>query len=193
MAGKCSIITVIASFLKIGSCKESEKVGKAGGGMTKAEELVALLKARGMTVTAAESCTGGLVAASIVGVSGASEVFPGSVVSYATRVKEELLSVDPCSVEAHTVVSAPVAREMAAGARRLLRADVAVSVTGLAGPGGGTEEIPVGTVFVGVATEKGCDAYRFSFAGDREAVRRAAADAALEAAIFAVKNETNGL
>ena len=155
--------------------------------MTKAERLVSLLRERGMTVTAAESCTGGLVAASIVSVSGASEVFPGSVVSYATRVKEELLGVDGESVQEHTVVSAPVARQMAEGARRLLGTDVAVSVTGLAGPSGGTEEIPVGTVFVGVATESGAEAFRFSFSGDREAVRRLATDAALEAAIFSVE------
>lgn len=155
--------------------------------MTKAERLVSLLRERGMTVTAAESCTGGLVAASIVSVSGASEVFPGSVVSYATRVKEELLGVDGESVQEHTVVSAPVARQMAEGARRLLGTDVAVSVTGLAGPSGGTEEIPVGTVFVGIATAAGAEAFRFSFSGDREAVRRLATDAALEAAILAVE------
>ena len=155
--------------------------------MTKAERVVSLLRERGMTVTAAESCTGGLVAASIVSVSGASEVFPGSVVSYATRVKEELLGVDGACVQEHTVVSAPVARQMAEGARRLLGTDVAVSVTGLAGPSGGTAEIPVGTVFVGVATAAGAEAFRFSFPGDREAVRRLATDAALEAAILAVE------
>ena len=83
--------------------------------MTKAEQLVSLLREYGMTVTAAESCTGGLVAASIVGVSGASEVFHGSVVSYATRVKEELLGVSDEDVREYTVVSSPVARQMAEG------------------------------------------------------------------------------
>ena len=78
---------------------------------------------------------------------------------------------------------------MAVGARRLMGADVAVSVTGLAGPSGGTEEIPVGTVFVGVATEQGAEAYRFSFAGDREAVRRQAAEAAIDAAIRAIEQK----
>ena len=172
------IITMIASF-----SKENERTVTV---MTKAERLVSLLRERGMTVTAAESCTGGLVAASIVAVSGASEVFSGSVVSYATRVKEELLGVDSASVREYTVVSSPVARQMAEGARRLMRADVAVSVTGLAGPSGGTEEIPVGTVFVGVSTKAGAEAFRFSFSGDRDAVRHQAVDAALDAAIAAV-------
>lgn len=152
-----------------------------------AERLVALFSEKGMTVTAAESCTGGLVAASIVSVSGASRVFPGSVVSYATRVKEELLSVDPEEVKRHTVVSESVARQMAQGARQLLGTDVAVSVTGVAGPTGGTEEIPVGTVFVGVATGDGAHARRFSFRGGRDEVRRQAVEAALSLAIQAAE------
>lgn len=157
--------------------------------MSLAERLVALLLEKGMTITAAESCTGGLLAASIVSVSGASRVFPGSVVSYATRVKEELLSVDPEAVATYTVVSDPVARQMAQGARQLLGTDVAVSVTGVAGPTGGTEETPVGTVFVGVATKDGAHARRFSFRGDRDEVRRQAVEAALSLAIQAAESE----
>ena len=145
--------------------------------------LVAYLLEKGITLCTAESCTGGMIASRIVSVSGASSVFPGSLVSYATRVKEQLLCVSPDSVEKHTVVSLPVAEQMAKGALALLGADIAVSVTGLAGPGGGTEEIPVGRVFIGYASREAVRVEEFTFEGDRQRVRECAAEAALLGAL----------
>ena len=154
-----------------------------------AEALVAFLAAKGLTVCTAESCTGGMIASEIVSVSGASSVFPGSLVSYATRVKEEFLGVSARTVEEFTVVSAAVAEEMAKGALGMMKTDLAVSVTGLAGPGGGTEEIPVGRVFIGYAAKEAARVERFTFRGDREQVRRQAAEAALCGALaFAKEN-----
>ncbi len=140
-----------------------------------AEELLALLRERGMTLATAESCTGGALSARIVSVSGASEVFLGGVVSYATRVKEALLGVSPDSVARHSVVSREVAREMAEGARRTLSASLAVSTTGYAGPNG--ED--VGLVYIGVSGPLGTVAHEERFSGSREAIRAAATDAAL--------------
>ena len=152
-----------------------------------AEELVAFLAAKGLTMCAAESCTGGMIAAEIVSVAGASSVFPGALVSYATRLKEELLGVSKTTVEAFTVVSAPVAEEMAKGALVMMKTDLAISVTGLAGPGGGTEEIPVGKVFVGYASKEATRVESFTSRGDRETVRRSAAEAALRGALAFAK------
>ena len=141
--------------------------------------------ARGLRVGVAESCTGGLVAASLTEAPGASAWFAGGVVSYAEAVKVAVLGV-PAELLAHRgAVSAETARAMAAGARRLLGVDVAVSVTGLAGPDGDGAH-PVGTVFVGVAAPTGTAAAEHHFPGDRVEVRAqacAAALAALDAAI----------
>ena len=153
-----------------------------------AGELVSFLLEKRITLCTAESCTGGMIASAIVSVSGASSVFPGALVSYATRVKEELLGVSSRAVEEHTVVSAQVAEEMARGAFPLLKADMAISVTGLAGPGGGTAEIPVGRVFVGYACKTSAWVEEFTFSGGREEVREQAAEAALRGAlVFAQK------
>lgn len=147
--------------------------------MTPEEALVALLKERKVTAVTAESCTGGMIAARIVNVPGASSVFPGGAVTYATEVKESLLGVRHESVERYTVVSAQVAREMALGAVARFGADFAVSITGFAGPGGGTETIPVGRVYVGCAYGEEAEAFEFTFDGGRDAVRQKGADAAL--------------
>ncbi|MDR3333175.1 MAG: nicotinamide-nucleotide amidohydrolase family protein [Synergistaceae bacterium] len=105
--------------------------------------------------TFAESCTGGLVASSVTGVSGVSEFFPGSAVTYSNRSKIEFLSVTPETIDRHGAVSGECAAEMAWGALRLFDARLAVSVTGVAGPGGGTAEKPVGTVWFALAREDG--------------------------------------
>lgn len=144
------------------------------------EELVlALCRARGWTLATAESCTGGLVAARLTSVPGASDVFVGSVVAYANEVKEEQLGVPSEVLNAHGAVSPETAAAMAAGVRARLRADVAVAVTGVAGPSGGTPEKPVGLVDLHAETPEGGRAIEFSFPADRESIRRRSAVAAL--------------
>ena len=147
--------------------------------MNQETQLVALCRERGLTLATAESCTGGLVAGRITSVPGSSAVFLGGVVSYSNEVKRELLGVPQEVLERVGAVSAECAEAMAKGARGRLKADVAVSVTGIAGPDGGTPVKPVGVVFFGVATAAGVESERCQFFGDRESVRRQAADRAL--------------
>lgn len=140
---------------------------------------MALCRERGLTLATAESCTGGLVAGRITSVPGSSAVYLGGVVSYSNEVKRELLGVPQEVLERAGAVSAECAEAMATGARGRLKADVAVSVTGIAGPDGGTPVKPVGVVFFGVATAAGVESERCQYSGDRESVRRQAADRAL--------------
>lgn len=150
------------------------------GGVKKTEaRLVSVCLERGVTVATAESCTGGLVAERITSVAGASSVFLGGVVSYANAVKRDLLGVPSDLLERMGAVSAECAEAMAAGVRALMKADASVSVTGIAGPDGGTPQKPVGLVYLGVATAGGVRVERCRFEGDREAVRRQASDRAL--------------
>ncbi len=116
------------------------------------KELYSLLHNSDLTLSTAESCTGGAIASAIVATSGASEYFKGGVVSYCNEIKEELLGVSPKTLEEQTAVCEDVARQMAVGARKTLSTDYAISVTGIAGPGGGTEEIPVGTIWLACAS-----------------------------------------
>ena len=148
--------------------------------VTLAERLQGICLGRGLTVATAESCTGGLVAATITEVAGSSGYFRGAIVSYADDAKQALLDVPADMLAAHGAVSAQVARAMAIEARRRLGASLAVSVTGVAGPGGGSAGKPVGLTYVGVADEDGADVRRFSWSGDRAANRRASVIAALE-------------
>lgn len=141
----------------------------------------ALLRARREHVSFAESLTGGLIAATLISNSGASEVIDESYVTYAAESKIRILGVRQETVESVGVVSAQCAREMAGGVRRISGADWGVSATGLAGPDGGTEQTPVGTVFVGVAGADGVQAFEFHFDGDRAQVRVQTVDAALTA------------
>ena len=155
----------------------------------RAGELVAILKSKGLTVSTAESLTGGLIGASIVDVSGASSVFNGGAITYTEKAKIEVLGVNPATVEKHTVVSESVASEMALGARALYKSDIAVSATGIAGPDGGSEDFPVGLVYIGVANQEGVRAYRYIFDGDRDAVRRQTVSKAIELMIAEAKKE----
>lgn len=139
------------------------------------------LRRRQMTLAVAESCTGGLLAARLTAVPGASEVFVGGVVAYANAVKQSLLHVPARTLATAGAVSAAAALAMARGARRRLRADVAAAITGIAGPGGARPGKPVGLVFVAVSGPKGESAQRLLFAGDRAGVRRQACAAALKA------------
>ena len=139
-----------------------------------------LLKKRGLTVAVAESCTGGQLGAAITSVAGSSDYFLGGVIAYANSVKSRQLGVDPGLIEREGAVSALVARQMAAGARRLFASDLAVGITGVAGPAGGSPEKPVGLVFIAVDAGDRVDAERFRFSGDRDAVRKSSVIAALE-------------
>lgn len=136
-------------------------------------------RARGLTLATAESCTGGLVAGRLTGVPGSSDVFLGGVVAYANRVKELELAVQPEILDTHGAVSAEAARAMAQGARARLGADVAVAVTGIAGPDGGTAEKPVGLVFLYAVGPGGEEERRLDLPGDRDMIRGRATAAAL--------------
>ncbi|HEX2220339.1 MAG TPA: nicotinamide-nucleotide amidohydrolase family protein, partial [Gemmatimonadales bacterium] len=142
---------------------------------------VVLERARraGASLGAAESCTGGLVGGRITEVPGSSDVFAGAVVCYANRLKTELLDVPAALIDEYGAVSEPVARAMAEGARRRLAVDLAVSVTGIAGPSGGTEEKPVGTVWFALASPGATDTKRVVFLGSRKEIRDRAAQTAL--------------
>jgi nicotinamide-nucleotide amidase len=133
----------------------------------------------GLTVATAESCTGGLVASAITDVSGSSDYFRGGVVAYANEAKAVVLGVPTALLEAHGAVSAQVARAMAVGARQLFSSALAVSVTGIAGPLGGSSAKPVGLTYVGVADDAGVEVRRFVWPGDRLFNKEASARAAL--------------
>ena len=140
-------------------------------------EVLAALKGR--TLVTAESCTGGGIGAALTAVPGSSEVYKGGIISYTNWVKHNLLKVDEALLEKVGAVSAPVAEAMARGARDALQADVAVSVTGLAGPGGDEFGNSVGTVFIGYCDEKTCLSKAFHFQGTREEIRNQAIEEAL--------------
>ena len=145
-----------------------------------AERLQGICLGRGLTVALAESCTGGLVASTITEVAGSSGYFLGGVVSYSNEAKTALLEVPQAALDAHGAVSAQVAKAMAAGAEARFGAALAASVTGVAGPDGGSPEKPVGLTYVGLADGSSVEVRRFGFAGDRAANREAAARATLE-------------
>jgi PncC family amidohydrolase len=144
-----------------------------------AERLQDICVLRGITVGTAESCTGGLVAHVLTEVPGSSGYFAGGIVSYSNAIKERDLGVAADVIARHGAVSAQTARAMATGARLRLGVDVAVSVTGIAGPGGGTDEKPIGLTYIGVADRDGVDVRRYAWTGDRTANKRSSAAAAL--------------
>ncbi len=135
---------------------------------------------KGKTLVTAESCTGGGIGASLTAIPGSSEVYKGGIISYCNWVKEHILGVDRALLDTLGAVSAPVAEEMAKGARRVLDADAAVSVTGLAGPAGDEFGHPVGTVFIGYSDRSTTLSREFHFSGGREQVRAAAQEEALK-------------
>jgi len=134
---------------------------------------------RGKTVSTAESCSGGLIAHRITNVPGASVPFLGGLVAYSNGVKRDFLQVPEETLALYGAVSQQVALAMAEGARRQFGSDYAVAVTGIAGPGGGTEEKPVGLVHMAVARAGATEAARHEFAGDREAIKQQTAEVAL--------------
>ena len=137
-----------------------------------ASRVIEIFREKGLSLALAESCTGGMIAETITNVAGASDIFYGSAVTYVNSAKEHILGVAHETLEKHGAVSSECAEEMACGARSVYGADVAMSVTGIAGPGGGSEAKPVGTVWFGLATKDGTETFRRRFDGDRAAVRR---------------------
>ena len=138
-----------------------------------------LLRQAGQRLATAESCTGGLVGAMVTDVPGSSDYYLGGVVAYANAVKQDALGVPEALLRDHGAVSEPVARAMAAGARERFGADWAVALTGIAGPGGGSDDKPVGLVYIALASPAGVDVHRHVFPGDRVIIRLRAATAAL--------------
>jgi PncC family amidohydrolase len=155
-----------------------------------AERLQARCVARALTVATAESCTGGLVAHVITQVPGSSGYLRGGIVAYGDEVKTALLAVSPAVLAAHGAVSAQVALAMAVGARQALGADLAVSVTGIAGPDGGSKAKPIGLTYVAIAGPTGSGVRRFQWSGDRVANKLASAKAALTLLIDAAEAAT---
>lgn len=138
---------------------------------SEADELISVLRGHGKVMSAAESCTGGLIGASVTDIPGSSDVFLGSAVTYSNESKERVLGVSHDSLIEHGAVSEQVAREMAVGAVRLYGSDVSVAVTGIAGPSGATDLKPVGLVYIAVADGPRTVVTRNVFKGDRQSVR----------------------
>jgi len=141
--------------------------------------VVKLLSKNDLTITTAESCTGGLLSGRLINVPGASDVLKSAYITYSDKAKQRILRVKRFSLEKNTAVSEQVAAEMAAGAVRAAGADVAVSVTGLAGPDGGTDENPVGTVYIGCSVGDSTVVKKYCFLGNRDKIRESAVVAAL--------------
>lgn len=149
-----------------------------------AGELIAVCQARGVRIGTAESCTGGLIGGALTAVAGASEVFEGGVIAYQNRVKHQVLGVREETLSSVGAVSAACAEEMACGARLALGGiELGLSATGIAGPGGGTAEKPVGLVYLGCSLGARCRVAECHFSGDRAAVRRATVEQSLRLAL----------
>ncbi len=155
-----------------------------------AEKLVLLAREKNITFGAAESCTGGLISATVTDISGASAVFWGGIVSYDNSIKEKLLGVKSETLATVGAVSPETAEQMAMGAVRALSVDFAVSVTGIAGPGGGTPTKPVGLVYVATASKNGVISVKENhFDGNREEVREQTVETALSMLISAIEEK----
>jgi PncC family amidohydrolase len=156
--------------------------------MTKREPLEALIgkKLKKKTLAIAESCTGGLISNLITNVSGSSKYFKGSVVAYSNDVKINILGVPEGLIKKHGAVSAQIAREMAIGVKELLDSSLALSITGVAGPTGGTKKKPVGTAFIAVSSAKKTITRKVRFQGNRESIKGQFSQAALELVLEAL-------
>lgn len=148
--------------------------------MSLIKELSDRLKEQGLTLAAAESCTGGLLSGAFTTLPGASKFFLGGIVAYANSVKAALLQVDADSLARYGAVSQQVAREMALGARTAMGSDLAISITGIAGPDSDDTVKPVGLVYIGLACEEGVQVECCHFSGDRDSIRIQSVQAALE-------------
>ena len=151
-----------------------------------AARLGAALRAAGKTIACAESCTGGLVTSRLTDIPGSSDYVMGFIVSYTNDIKERLVGVRHETLAAHGAVSPETAREMADGIRRVIRTDLGLGITGIAGPGGGTAAKPVGLVYIAVSSEKGTRVTENHFSGTRTEVKQQTSDAALALALDAL-------
>lgn len=147
------------------------------------EKLFGLLEQQNWKIATAESCTGGLIAAAITEIAGSSAYFERGFVTYSNEAKMESLGVNPVTLQVYGAVSEQCARLMARGAFAHSLADIALSVTGIAGPGGGSVDKPVGTVYIGLSTDSHAEVHKHVFEGDRSAVRQQTVEAALQHAI----------
>ena len=150
-----------------------------------------LLKAYGKTLSTAESCTGGMISSLITSVPGSSEYFLGSVTSYANGVKENVLGVPAEIIAEHGAVSSECVAAMAEGVRRITSSDYSVATSGIAGPGGGSEEKPVGTVWIGVSSDNGTETFRLKFNSDRKRNIERFSSSALHILLNKIKKELN--
>jgi PncC family amidohydrolase len=158
-----------------------------------AKTLAPLLRARGLKLATAESCTGGLVADRISDVPGCSDYYVGGVVAYAYEAKVSLLQVSWSTLRNSGAVSRETVIEMARGIRTALGADIGISVTGIAGPGGGLPEKPVGTTWIGLSAREGDWARKFNWNGDRRSNKESSAQAALQFVLdYLNDNPSNG-
>lgn len=155
--------------------------------MTEEQQVIERLAAMGKTLATAESCTGGLIGEKLTSVSGASRVYRGGVISYCNEIKQRLLNVDGKLLDTLGAVSAPVAEQMAQGARNALQADYGVSVTGIAGPNSDETGKPVGLVYLGVSSEEKTLVREYRFDGTREEIRRQACLDALRLLLEIIK------
>jgi nicotinamide-nucleotide amidase len=150
-----------------------------------------MLKDHGKTVSAAESCTGGAISALFTGISGSSEFYLGSVTSYANSVKTGVLGVPEDIISAHGAVSSECVAAMAEGVRKLTGSDFSVATSGIAGPGGGSEEKPVGLVWIGVSSQMGTETVKMTFRGDRKRNIERFASSALDTLRKKIEKELN--
>ena len=155
------------------------------------QALARMLTSKQYMLSTAESCTGGLIAAACTGLAGSSFWFERGFITYSNAAKSELLGVEPALIDHHGAVSEAVARAMAEGAVKNAKAQVAVAVTGVAGPGGGSTDKPVGTVWIAWATPLGTQATKFQFAGSRSTVRKATVQHALLGLLERLSEPTN--
>jgi nicotinamide-nucleotide amidase len=154
--------------------------------------VIAMCRERGLHIAVGESCTGGLLGARITAVPGSSAVLVGGVIAYADRVKVEMLGVPPEIIAAHGAVSEPVVRSMASGARARFGTEIGIAVSGVAGPGGGSPDKPVGTVWTAVDVQGDVTAYRRGYPGDREEIRARSAQMAMDMVRNALGVHTQG-
>lgn len=138
------------------------------------------LRKRGLTISVAESCTGGMLGAELTKLPGSSDIFLGGAVVYCNTSKEKILNVSPSTLTKHGAVSVETAKEMAIGTKRAFGSDISLSITGIAGPGGATVSKPVGLVYIGLSYSGDTIAKEFRFDGDRNEIRRSAVHSALE-------------
>lgn len=153
----------------------------------KANEMVKLLIKRGLKITSAESCTGGLFAASITSVSGSSECFYGSFVTYSNDIKHKMIDVKEETLEKYGAVSEECVLEMAENSRKIMNSDISIAISGIAGPSGGTEEKPVGLVWICLSADGYIKAYKNIFSGDRDKVREESVLFSLELVLNFIK------